>query len=560
MKGDFSRQTFDRARHYSAVLLQQGRVQLDADWNEQLAITQHRIDTGTADLFGLTGAPLHEAGFQLTSDGATLMIGAGRYYVDGVLCQNEATVGFEAQPDQPGAELPTTAGTYLAYLDVWQHHITALDDPMILETALGGPDTTTRLRTLCQVRLLPVQAAAAVTCGDSLPEWDALAQPGSLLAARTQPAPTAETPCVIPPGAGYRGLENHLYRVEIHQEGPPGTATFKWSRDNGIAVTTVRRIRGEALSVDSVGPDDALGFAVGQWAELFDDRSELRGKPGEWVKVAKVNTQTGEIQLTAAPLPLAANDDGVDPRYHPKLRRWDQNSSGDIPDVSVSTDGWLALEDGIEIQFTGAYFRTGEYWLIPARAALKHQVAQIEWPADTLAQPLAQAPRGPHHHYARLAVVERRDETWIVQEDCRKLVAPLTDGIEIISVVGRDAESRPAYLRDGATVPAAVLANGLRIVLNQDLDPTTITPASCFVTLEVPSAIGEDPVVTYQPLILAADLNVQAHGALTWQPAPGAKTFLKSPQLGALTRRIRRSLSQEWDVSDPAGSAAPSKW
>ena len=35
MKGDFSRETFDRARHYSAVLLQQGRVQLDADWNEQ---------------------------------------------------------------------------------------------------------------------------------------------------------------------------------------------------------------------------------------------------------------------------------------------------------------------------------------------------------------------------------------------------------------------------------------------------------------------------------------------------------------------------------------------
>ena len=42
MKGDFSRQTFDPKKHYSAVLMQQGRVQLDADWNEQHAIDRHR--------------------------------------------------------------------------------------------------------------------------------------------------------------------------------------------------------------------------------------------------------------------------------------------------------------------------------------------------------------------------------------------------------------------------------------------------------------------------------------------------------------------------------------
>ena len=38
MKGDFSRITFDPKKHYSRVLMQQGRVQLDADWNEQAAI------------------------------------------------------------------------------------------------------------------------------------------------------------------------------------------------------------------------------------------------------------------------------------------------------------------------------------------------------------------------------------------------------------------------------------------------------------------------------------------------------------------------------------------
>ena len=39
MKGDFTRFSFDPAKHYSGVRMQQGRVQLDADWNEQQSIT-----------------------------------------------------------------------------------------------------------------------------------------------------------------------------------------------------------------------------------------------------------------------------------------------------------------------------------------------------------------------------------------------------------------------------------------------------------------------------------------------------------------------------------------
>ena len=38
MKGDFSRLTFRPDQHYSRVLQQQGRPQLDADWNEQADI------------------------------------------------------------------------------------------------------------------------------------------------------------------------------------------------------------------------------------------------------------------------------------------------------------------------------------------------------------------------------------------------------------------------------------------------------------------------------------------------------------------------------------------
>ena len=47
MKGDFSRRTSENgiARGYTQVLQQQGRVQLDADWNEQQALHQFRDET-----------------------------------------------------------------------------------------------------------------------------------------------------------------------------------------------------------------------------------------------------------------------------------------------------------------------------------------------------------------------------------------------------------------------------------------------------------------------------------------------------------------------------------
>jgi hypothetical protein len=41
MKGDFTRFTFDPKKHYSSVRMQQGRIELDSDWNEQAEIQLH---------------------------------------------------------------------------------------------------------------------------------------------------------------------------------------------------------------------------------------------------------------------------------------------------------------------------------------------------------------------------------------------------------------------------------------------------------------------------------------------------------------------------------------
>jgi len=95
MKGDFTRDTFDPARRFSRVLMQQGRVQLDADWNEQTAIVMHYLRRFVADVLGPHAGTV--GGFSITqlkdASGKVIAnnfgIQAGHYYVDGILCENE---------------------------------------------------------------------------------------------------------------------------------------------------------------------------------------------------------------------------------------------------------------------------------------------------------------------------------------------------------------------------------------------------------------------------------------------------------------------------------------
>ena len=99
MKGDISRQTFDPKKHYSQVVMQQGRVQLDADWNEQQAILQHRAESQTIDIIGRDGAPQQGGGFaiRLLPGDRDFLITPGRIYVDGILCELDQGTAVEVQ-------------------------------------------------------------------------------------------------------------------------------------------------------------------------------------------------------------------------------------------------------------------------------------------------------------------------------------------------------------------------------------------------------------------------------------------------------------------------------
>jgi hypothetical protein len=546
MKGDFSRTTFDPRKHYSGVLMQQGRVQLDADWNEQEAIQRRRTQVEARDVIGRCGAPEDDAGFEIAIAANKLTIGAGRFYVDGLLAETETDdLAYEAQPDLPDppswTDALTTAGTNfgLVYLDVWERHITPLDDRLLREVALGGPDTATRIRTVWQLRVLPLAAVgdlaeleslraerAAVQakldetiaaggdtdelvallaeidkkiadleahpdCDDQLDEWDDLvANPERRLNARSQPPTNVDGPCVVPPSAGYRRLENQLYRVEVHKGGPRSTATFKWSRDNGTVVTALERISGKDVVVHDLGPDDVLGFADGQWVELTDDATELAGLPGQLFQIDTITESQRTITLKAAPTPLASVTGGVDPQRHPKLRRWDQKTTAGTNANGVAmASGWMPLEDGVEVQFSNATFRTGDYWVIPARTA----TGDLEWPPFEVpnAAPEAQMPRGIEHHYCRLALIafDPTTKEWGVVEDCRPIFPPLTECCDERARANRVVETN---WRNDDPFPAATLArNGLRIRLERPPDPLSLSNDTVLVAVDLPAGTGE---------------------------------------------------------------------
>jgi hypothetical protein len=175
MRGDFSRLRFDRARNYTSVLAQQGRVQLDADANEQRAIDEYLRATGLTDIIGRTGTPRHNSGFAITTDATHISIGAGRYYVDGLLCEAAQPTDYMQQRwligPQPSAAVLLAdlragrSGTVRVWLEVWQRLVTPIDDPGIKDVALGEADTTDRLQTVWRVVAEPGTAILVNTGG-----------------------------------------------------------------------------------------------------------------------------------------------------------------------------------------------------------------------------------------------------------------------------------------------------------------------------------------------------------------------------------------------------------
>jgi hypothetical protein len=520
MKGDFTRFTFQPNKQYTSVLMQQGRLQLDADWNEQMGILAYLNQVQARDTIGASaGTSETEGGFEIQiadEDNTDLIITPGRFYLDGILCelvrgsnldvelladsqlkkirvpnwlvddlefdknqwveisQQVPTDGqqnlryqiesidvklqiltlakplpqnwqddklilhrvttYATQPNYPKPpKYPHPSATkkdILVYLDAWQRHITAIEDPSIREVALQVPDTATRTKTVWQVKLLPIDLSGVdkktkITLEQikALKEWQQLTgeYPGNQkitgrivkLTASTDLNPDAEVPT---PGS-YQGTDNRLYRIEIHTPGALGTATFKWSRDNGSTVSAIDRIEGNVINLISPIKDihNLFNNEPGKslpWLEITNEEQDLKNEPGTLVQLveAKPDRLIFDLSTIRGNIPTATKNEARAKKF--KVRRWHDTSTAEI---LTSKDAWIAIEDGISIEFAvGTFidpitknqisyeFQTGDFWLIPSRESTK----SIEWSQDDLQRWQPQPPQGIFHHYTPLASID----------------------------------------------------------------------------------------------------------------------------------------------------------
>jgi hypothetical protein len=438
MKGDFTRFTFNPKKHYSSVLMQQGRVVLDADWNEQADILKHIRETEAVDVIGRCGAPLDFGGFEVTPEGQGLKLSPGRIYVDGILCEIE-------EENHRTFENTVLPGTYIAYLDVWDRHITSLEDGEIREKALGGSDTTTRTKTEWTLRFQKCDQEN-ISCQEaSLKIKDLINPADSHLAVRLQEInkEASNDPCIALAGSSYSGLENHLYRVEIHRPGKIGEAWFKWSRDNGAMAFAIAAFTDELgkpakdtinkinrVKLHRIGWDQEQRIHIDDVVEVLGDETELLGVPGTLAKVEQID-ETNMILTLSEDLRKYADE------TDPIIRRWDMgkdNIEGIAANLNANKDGWIELEKGIEVRFNeDDRYHTGDYWLIPARST-----GEIEWPPG---EDVFVPKFGIRHRGCPLAILSRKEGTWELKKDCRKLFSPLTDILLILlSYAGGDGQ------------------------------------------------------------------------------------------------------------------------
>ncbi len=500
MKGDFSRDTFAPHNDYSRVMLQQGRVQLDADFNEQAAIIEYLMRTQLSDLLGASGTMLDEGGFEIhaaagtraagrgetteevtpqqpaaqqpvtqqpetqqpeTQDGTAaptgaasrremprLVLRAGRYYVDGILCRNGFDLQLDEHPHLLSRQHPLgNASRVVAFLDVWERHLTACEEPSIRDVALSGADTSTRVRTEWQIGFLPLTSAqpaetpstvrgtASTVAPDTPPEpvspvsrSDARAR-----ALREVTAAWDAWPARHPERARLEatcdGLgmvyENRLYRVEVHD---PQRPSFKWSRDNGSVAFRIAVEDG--VPQIHVGQPGELHVDVEYLAqrggelnvrdlvEISDDESIRTGRRRALCQIDVIDVAANKLillVLSSEEDPALFTQQALQALQNPVLTRWDHAWPPDSEHydgaITVVDGDWLPLENGIKVRFTNTgALRAGDYWSIPARA----ERDGIEWPAGERREP-----EGVHHHYSPLAILRSHDGTWEVEQDVR---------------------------------------------------------------------------------------------------------------------------------------------
>lgn len=157
--GNFSRDTYAPQKQYVAVRLEQGVPLVDADWNEGQDLTRNELYDG---LRAFAPSSALRGGLVVTPAGAgdDLALSPGIAVIEGWPIRRHAPMQYSTQryanaatagADGVAAVAPIPLSqpggprTDIAYLDVFEREVTSLEDPALVNGAIGI-ETSTRTR------------------------------------------------------------------------------------------------------------------------------------------------------------------------------------------------------------------------------------------------------------------------------------------------------------------------------------------------------------------------------------------------------------------------------
>ena len=464
---DISRDATDLRKHYDRVQMQQGRVLTDDDFNEAERLDAEDARRVRVDVIGPAGSP--DDGFRLKTVGGQLVLSAGQYYVGGVRLELEADEPFNLQRDwlqqgsSPNETLTAPANPQFdfVWLDVWQQPVSGVEDKELLEAALGGADTSARVRTMRRARVLSnigdVDCAAAWTqlltnlapLGAINGDFELV--PNARLLVEPDGTVGTDDLCSPPVNGGYLGAENQAIRVQI-----TGTNQFTWGFDNGAPLYRVKLLADNTGALRRIQmltvPKDQAHFPLeGQqvellpWSALLSNGQKNAELSGFHSKVSgSYNPDTQELFIANAPgndtgnpvMPFGqrwtarsdaaaiSNEDPPEDTYF-YMRVW--NRGGDT--ASPATINFVAntpvtlTNTGLRVTFSGTNLRQNDFWIIAARPETPNVFVPWE-----LGEGTGRSPHGVRRWIAPLGIIH-----WpggggplAVEDDCRPTFLPLT--------------------------------------------------------------------------------------------------------------------------------------
>ena len=425
MSADRARISFDPSRQWRGVVSQQGRVTIEADTNEAGTIAGAERRAELLDVVGPSGTP--DDGYKVlpaasTSTPGDLFIGAGTMYVGGERMVLAQQLDYASQPDWVDSaadplwvapDVPS-ASNEAVYLLLREQEVGAVEDPTLLDIALGGPDTAARTRIVQRVVRASTTAADAADVPASLAsDWTkegltfdaATSQLSSRATLQVSFQQTTELASLCQPSGqgGYVGAENQLIRVQVAAV-TNGTPTLVWGFDNA---SFLYRISGSppanatTVTLASAPVDSYHQPASGQAVEILqaaamlspsDTADYIAATTGTVTTLTKpYDPSTGQVELAE---PLSA-DQAASPLLF--LRVWEETFTYSSGPVALGQTGLQ-----VTLANAGSTWHVGDYWTFAVRPGTPTSLSPV-YPERILTSP--QPPDGPSMWACELALV-----------------------------------------------------------------------------------------------------------------------------------------------------------